>query len=232
MKIAIIYTGFLRTFNSNFHNHYSNILSKYDTDVFVSTWKSQEDNHIVDESEFQIFGENLKKISIFDEDVYKERYLKKFEIFDREDDIFKIDYRAVEANKPYGGPQYWVNRLMSQWFLVKKGFELIKNSNHYDLILRVRFDLFFTNFELQKTDSLVVPYSPAEHQGLQPFNDHLAYGNYENMKIYCDLYESMLTLYKNYNFDISYAEKVLKFHLDTNKTKIERTNNINYIINK
>jgi len=53
------------------------------------------------------------------------------------------------------------------------------------------------------------------------------------MKKYSDLWNYMHRIYIEHNFDISHAEKVLKFYLENYvTTEINTTSNINYNILK
>lgn len=231
MKVALLYTGFLRTAYNNFDNHKKLIFEGYNPDVYVSTWDTQENDEVINESNLYIFGGNLKNVSINSVEDYIKNEKRYFNPIDRDGDVFKVDDRAYNANLPYGGPQYWVDRLMDQWYNVKKGMSLINGD--YDIVIRLRFDLIFNTFVIDNFNGITVPFSPAEHQGLQIFNDHMAYGDLNLMRQYSNLWDHMHNIYIEHNFDISYAEKVLKFYLENYVTmEINRTGNINYNILK
>ena len=206
MKIALLLTGFVRSYLSNFNSLKVNIIDKYNTDIYISTWNKTQsiinsgyDDYDIN-SFINIYSDKLKDYIILDIDKY---YADKINITfqSRSDDVFKINNRAIEHGSR------WVERLRDQWYIVNNGFNLI--SNNYDYIIRTRFDVLINNFNLLPIDFVI----PAPHP-INVYNDHFAYGNYDNMKIYCDLYSNIEKLYIDYNIDISNAEYMLKFYIE------------------
>jgi hypothetical protein len=206
MKIALLLTGFVRSYLNNFNSLKVNIIDKYNTDIYISTWNKTQsiinsgyDDYDIN-SFINIYSDKLKDYIILDIDKY---YADKINITfqSRSDDIFKINNRAIEHGSR------WVERLRDQWYIVNNGFNLI--SNNYDYIIRTRFDVLINNFNLLPIDFVI----PAPHP-INVYNDHFAYGNYDNMKIYCDLYSNIEKLYIDYNIDISNAEYMLKFYIE------------------
>jgi hypothetical protein len=206
MKIALLLTGFVRSYLNNFNSLKVNIIDKYNTDIYISTWNKTQsiinsgyDDYDIN-SFINIYSDKLKDYIILDIDKY---YADKINITfqSRSDDVFKINNRAIEHGSR------WVERLRDQWYIVNNGFNLI--SNNYDYIIRTRFDVLINNFNLLPVDFVI----PAPHP-INVYNDHFAYGNYDNMKIYCDLYSNIEKLYIDYNIDISNAEYMLKFYIE------------------
>jgi hypothetical protein len=206
MKIALLLTGFVRSYLNNFNSLKVNIIDKYNTDIYISTWNKTQsiinsgyDDYDIN-SVINIYSDKLKDYIILDIDKY---YADKINITfqSRSDDVFKINNRAIEHGSR------WVERLRDQWYIVNNGFNLI--SNNYDYIIRTRFDVLINNFNLIPVDFVI----PAPHP-INVYNDHFAYGNYDNMKIYCDLYSNIEKLYIDYNIDISNAEYMLKFYIE------------------
>jgi len=206
MKIALLLTGFVRSYLNNFNSLKVNIIDKYNTDIYISTWNKTQsiinsgyDDYDIN-SFINIYSDKLKDYIILDIDKY---YADKINITfqSRSDDVFKINNRAIEHGSR------WVERLRDQWYIVNNGFNLI--SNNYDYIIRTRFDVLINNFNLLPIDFVI----PAPHP-INVYNDHFAYGNYDNMKIYCDLYSNIEKLYIDYNIDISNAEYMLKFYIE------------------
>jgi len=213
MKVAILLTGFLRTYEQTYPLLESNVLNKYVSDIYSVTWSKQENNNFLNKKYFEIYQKNLKKYKIIDSEKYH-KDKKIFEPLDRENDVFKINMRAKEH-----GP-YWANRLIDQWKLVYECFNLIKNPDEYDLILRLRYDLKLHNITLNHTNNLVIP----KDVGGWEFTDHMAYGNPKTMKIYCDLHNHIENLYIENNVDITHAVDLPKFYIIKN--------NINFLIDK
>jgi hypothetical protein len=213
MKVAVLLTGFLRTYKETYPILESNILNKHICDIYSVTWSKQENNNSLDEKYFELYRKNLKKYKIINsEEYYKNK--KIFEPLDRENDVFKINSRAKEHGT------YWANRLIDQWKLVHECFNLMETPDEYDLILRLRYDLKLHNITLNNTNNLIIP----KDIGGWEFTDHMAYGNPKTMKIYCDLHNHIENLYIENNVDITHAVDLPKFYIIKN--------NINFLIDK
>ena len=233
MKIALLLTGHLRKYKECYDSLYQHILSKYDVDTYCSTWNKQEKevehtrektflNIIVNENYFDIY--KPKKITIINIDEYNQNKII-FKKLKRENDIFDIDERAK-----YHG-EYWVNRLMDQWYLVKKAFESIENPQQYDKIIRFRYDIWLENFVLIDNNHITIP---RDESFVWDYSDHMAYGNYDVMNKYCHIHNHIFKLYEKYNIDVSHAVNMLKFYIGEYEPKIETTvdTNLVYKINK
>ena len=211
MKVAVIMTGFLRTYENMFYFLEKNILNKYDCDLFCITWEQQENYQNVDLSCFRIYEKYLKNFKIESNKIYYDNK-KPFAPLDRNHDVFKTDQRAI-----YHGT-YWANRLIDQWKLVYEGYKLIENIDKYDIVIRLRYDTRIESIDIKKINALVIP----KDVGGWSFTDHMAYSNPNIMKIYCDLYNHIENLYIEHNIDITHAVDMPKFYINNN--------NIEYII--
>jgi hypothetical protein len=49
LKIAVILTGFPRTYSESFFSLEKNLLRKYDVDLFLATWNKDENNLYIKE---------------------------------------------------------------------------------------------------------------------------------------------------------------------------------------
>jgi hypothetical protein len=224
MKIALILTGFTRTYKHSFPLLQKNILDRYDVDLYLATWNKRDDGTYIDINYEKLYsGYNLKESVVKNIDFYN---AEKFVIkkLTRENDVFDYNQRA----KIHG--EYWANRLKDQWFLVKTAFQSINNINSYDLILRLRFDLFLESILLFNAKGVVIP---ADIGGWS-FTDHMAYGDVESMSKYCLLHDSIYSLYVDNNIDITHAVDMPKFYLESygNPVKITTDKNIRYSIRK
>lgn len=224
MKVALFLTGFLRTYKQAFASIRNNILDKYDTDLYVATWNKEEQEAYIPSNFTDLYKDcNLKNVLVEDIDAYnKEKYfIKKI---NRINDIFDVDPRA----KQHG--EYWANRLKDQWFLVKRGFLSIDSNINYDIILRLRFDLFIESICLKKQQGITVP----NDIGGWNFTDHMAYGDSQSMKKYSLLHDNIYELYLNNNIDITHAVEMPRYYLQDYKTpvKIYKDNSIKYYIGK
>jgi hypothetical protein len=219
MKIALLLTGFLRTRVENYSFLRGNVLDRYDVSVYCATWDNQEKGSVASERSFEIYKPYLKKSVIVDSEQYKAT-AQRFSYLDRENDVFKTDERAKVHGK------FWADRLRDQWFIVKKGFELIEDS--YDIVFRLRFDIKLMGIDIVSRPEVVIPKSAWD------FTDHMAYGSYAQMKKYCSMYDHIFDMYRGHNVDISHAENMLKFYMEQYQEPVQKytDHRIEYLIVK
>lgn len=225
MRVAILLTGFYRTFDS-IKNNVNDIIRRYDADVYVATWnysdarigKALQPTVITRDTVSNIT--NLKDCTIIDINNYNINRIS-FVPNGRSGDVMITNQRAVEHG------EFWANRLKDQWYLVNEGFKSIRGE--YDVILRTRLDIELTNIKLYESDKLIVP---ADNSATWDFVDHLAFGNQSIMKKYCTFYEHMQAVYDIHNVDPTHAEYFLKFYMCHHNEPFEYTTDksINYKI--
>ena len=206
MRVAILLTGFCRTFDKVSFT-VEDVVRRYNADVYISTWNASDIRSskkivpiVITADKFKDIS-NIRACSIFDLEHYDNNRIP-FTQNDRSDDIMITDPRAIEHG------QYWANRLRDQWYLVNQGFKSILGD--YDVILRTRLDIAYKNIELYKSDELIVP---KDESGVWDFSDHLAFGNYYTMKKYCSFYDHMQSAYDLHNVDPTHATDFLKFYI-------------------
>ena len=224
MRVAILLTGFSRTFEKVFFT-IEELIHIYNADVYIATWDVS-DNRLTKEiisSEVTryVFKDvpNLMACSIFDLEYYTKNKIP-FVQNNRSDDVMITDPRAIEHGT------YWADRCRDQWYLVNEGFKSI--ISEYDVILRTRLDIAYKNIELYKSDELIIP---ADIGGWD-FSDHLAFGNHAVMKKYCTFYKHMQGIYDKHNVDPTHAVNFLKFYISNygTPTGYKIDNNITYKI--
>ena len=224
MRVAILLTGFSRTFEKVFFT-IEELIHRYNADVYIATWDVS-DNRLTKEiisSEVtrDVFKDvpNLMACSIFDLEYYTKNKIP-FVQNNRSDDVMITDPRAIEHGT------YWADRCRDQWYLVNEGFKSI--ISEYDVILRTRLDIAYKNIELYKSDELIIP---ADIGGWD-FSDHLAFGNHAVMKKYCTFYKHMQNIYDKHNVDPTHAVNFLKFYISNygTPTGYKIDNNITYKI--
>jgi hypothetical protein len=248
MKVAVILTGYCREYEKTYEALNTSIFEKYDTDIYISSWdviqqRPETWNSTNPESNkeyvttpadtagvIRLYNSNNKLIDFNFENwnsYYKNRF-PNIQLLDREDDIFKTNDRA----KFHGS--FWIERLRDQWWIVKKGFELIKNPNKYDVILRIRFDILLESININPYSEFTIPMSDILHKIDVQYCDYFGYGPPESMRKYCNLFNHIETLYNDYNIDISHAELMLKFYMLQFKNSIITNidNNIKYTLLK
>jgi hypothetical protein len=90
-----------------------------------------------------------------------------------------------------------------QWYGVKRVFEVFDsyrslNDIKYDVVFRIRPDIkFFKKFEYEEFDGI----QSSDKSGSGGYYDRLAYGSYEHMKYYCQLYDYIYAgKYNNFEY--------------------------------
>jgi hypothetical protein len=234
MKIGVMFAGFLRTYRAltpTYNAFNNNLFSKYDCDIHYCTWNRIEGgpnhsqrypDHTVGPllSEFdKAFLESTGRLTILDIDEYTKNR-KEFKIIDREGDVFTVDPRAKEHG------EYWVNRIMDQWYMIKAGYNCIPEPEKYDIIFRLRYDSPIFSVNIKNNNSLIIP----QDMGGWRFSDHMAYGSPEIMKVYCHLYDEIYNLYLHHNIDVSHAVNMPEFYLTQNNISIEIDRALQYTL--
>lgn len=229
MKIALLLTGFSRTFKETYPLLKKNILDAYDVDIYLCSWdltqlvSGQRYVPVDIKDVLSTYGTNVKRSKFLSHvDHLAVRY-DPITFLDREDDVFKVNKRAIEHGS------YWVERLRDQWYVVKEVYKMIDNPNDYDIIMRLRFDVALYNIELS-SDEFVIP----KDIGGWNYSDHFAYGKPEQMKKYCHLFDHIENMYVKHNIDISHAIEMIKFYMEDYDTPVKTTtdNSIGYTILK
>jgi len=218
MKVALILTGHARTYQQSYSGIDKFLLSQHDVDIYISTWNvdnrgrkqrtSDWTSPLSIEIENYIDLYKPKKVHIEDHDQF---YANRFPAIDiwsstRPDDIFKVNPFAIECGT------FFVERMRDQWYIVKKGWELIDNPSEYDIVVRLRSDLDL-NYLTLKTGGLVVPNNKVDGMDRGAVCDHMAYGPPELMEKYCKLFDNIEPMYVNDNAPIHHADEMLGVYL-------------------
>ena len=172
MKIAVIFSGRIKSYEQQLE-YLMNLQNKFNLDFYCS-----------------INQENI--------DLYHQNFLNLFKV--KEYNFEKSEYNE-EWNK-YNS-KYCVNKknTVSRFYNDYKCFKLIEqyqyeNNFKYDIILKFRADIVSTNefnfIENIEKNTIYIP-NEYDHCGL---NDQIAYGNFDTMKIYCDIYNQIENLCK------------------------------------
>lgn len=218
MKIAICQTGFLRMAHRGgtewlFKDCYPN----HEVDVYVATWNvlgaslRPEDNIStpVDEEYIRsLYGKNVKGVWIGDLEEYNKTRTP-FRYTDRPNDIFNISPRAKEHIKAN-----WPDRLLDQWYVVKKAYELIPNPDQYDIIMRNRGDIGIhipIKFDCPNTSAIHIPAYEFDN-GIK-MEDKFAWGSPAVMSVYMNTYNEIQKMYDEDNTDVSFSEHLLYHYL-------------------
>lgn len=152
-----------------------------------------------------------------DLDDYHIEFLKVYDIGDGCYNFEKYKLEEHMQNKNVN------QNMFSMFYNIKKCISLIENSSKkYDVILRYRTEICFTNlFEIPNIINPNTVYVPNNYDWLGGMNDQVAYGDLESMKTYSKLYDNIMDYNKRDNVQI-HPETLLKYHLQKSKVNIVR----------
>ena len=131
MKVAILLTGQMRTFEMLKYLHMNSLILKYDADVFLG---------IDPNNKYQLFGRNSREQTGLDQ-------IKEAVDFFKPKDTFVLDKYDYLENS------FWDHLILRQYYVVKKTYEMLKkysdnNNIKYDMVIRLRFDLLISSEEV------------------------------------------------------------------------------------
>lgn len=144
-------------------------------------------------------------------------------------DITEGQYNIEEIQFPIWMDGCWKNRsinpraMISMYYHMNKVFNLIeeyqrKNSVKFDCVLYYRADIDSTDKLMLTTPEKNSIYLP-EDVGYGGYNDRMAYGDYESMRVYCDLYSSIQSLFCD-DTSLANPESILKKYLTQKGMKV------------
>lgn len=223
MKIAVSYSGFIRSFSRSFDNHLNTFIQEFDCDIYCHMWDSFGFGRIG-----EIYDSRKDKISPNEVEHLVSKIkpvqfiYEKYEEFEPKlDDLLKNNIKEFPFCK----------NVLSMHYKIYKANELIINSNQkYDIVVRIRPDHFFNqklNFKKIHKNSIYTSLTPARNNG-GGINDQFAYGNLESMTKYSNLYNNWNIL--NNNRKNCNPEHILREHLDYEKINILHDDEVDHWI--
>lgn len=200
MKVALLLTGYMRNWEFHFPNINQNIIKKYSTDVYISSYSYSE----------LYKGDEIINVEV---DKILEVYKPKSYIFrDKEtlpNFIFKENGLEISGRE-------WSYRILKQWYCAYLGLRIF-NPMDYDIVIKCRNDFSVKNFNIKANKDLVIPAWKVHPGPCEPENsyiDHFAYGNGYWMKKYLKLYERIKEMHDNDWGDVSLGETLIKSYID------------------
>jgi hypothetical protein len=194
MKIAVLFSGRIYKFGSHYNNIMENVVQDHEADFYLS--HSPELN----EDNLELFKEMYKPVAVCNDPIPD---------FDFEEYPIPENTLTVKRN------------IVCMHYNRKRVFELMKKSGKiYDCIVSYRLDLFSqSKIDYSNLDkSIYIPEGQDFNGGI---NDQVAYGAYEPMSIYMNLFDSMKK-YLDEKKTIFFPELLNKCHLFENKISIIR----------
>jgi hypothetical protein len=195
MKIAVLFSGRIYKFGSHYNNIMENVVQDHEADFYLS--HSPELN---EEAELELFKEMYNPVAVCN------------------DPIPDFDFNQY----PVIDELYTKRRnVVCMHYNRKRVFELMKKSGKiYDCIVSYRLDLF-SQSKIDYTNlgkSIYIPEGQDFNGGI---NDQVAYGTYEPMSIYMNLFDSMKQ-YLDEKKTIFFPELLNQCHLFENNISIIR----------
>ena len=217
MKIALILTGHARRYRTTFDSVKHHLLNQHDVDIYLSTWSVDNpgrrygapDWYEPTSLDLNAVNTIINPYRIYVED-YHTFYANRPPPIDiwssnRPDDIFKTNQHAIVHGT------FWVERQRDQWWMIKKGWELIENPEQYDIIFRLRVDTKINVLNIKNNGKIIIP--DTEVNGEWSVTDHMAYGPPKLMEQYCHLFDHIGPMYYNDNVNIAHADEMLGLYL-------------------
>lgn len=212
-RIAVLFSGFVRNWEETYSNFLKNVIHNNEEhctfDCYAVAYtitdrytKPAGLTEYLSNFEIQQIKNTykFKKINFID---HKQTFI---EMSEQTDSLLKI--------QNYTGEKYKIETIFSQSYCIKKTFDLLQGS--YDFILRVRFDSNFLNPikipEIQKQQI-----GTLSLKSNQNFVDHVVYGNYENMSVFCKAYLNLKNLDFLTKYKIKFIEDLFRETIYKNK---------------
>lgn len=223
MKIALSYSGFIRSFSKAFDNHLNTVIQDFDCDIYCHMWDSFGFGRIG-----EIYDSRYDKISMYEIDnllskIKPTKFIfEKYEEFEPKlDDLLKNNVKEFPFCK----------NVLSMHYKIYQSNDLILKSNiKYDIVIRLRPDHFLNqkiNFKKIHENSIYTSLTPSRNNG-GGVNDQFAYGNLDSMKKYSNLYNNWHIL--NNNRRNCNPEHIFREHLEYEKLKILHDEEIDHWI--
>ena len=243
MKVAVCISGQPRNYERGYQELKKWFLDKYDCDVYIHTWKDKtmEAGHkYVKERTYEFIEDDYNRI---------------LELYQPKDYFFQkpIPFDTKEIKGPT--IRYKLNSTLSASYSIYAASQLVKLSGiDYDLVIRTRFDLEFTDYIspeciFLKDLSLLDPNKislfeyPKTEEGyptrLSEVDDLFAVGSPKVSEVYSSYFSHVLrNVYLNEDYtkfldehisenpDPIYPESLLKYHLVSNGVEINYVNSL------
>lgn len=193
MKIALLYSGLPNITEEIYDNHKKQIIDHYDCDIYLSTYNTKNYETCID---------LLKPKSIQIEDW----------------EILLNNFQEIANKIIHKKPETVAINTLSMFYKIQQCFDLMDNKIYYDAIIRLRMDnAFDSKLDIILNEDLNIP-TGGDYGGIL---DQLAYGSFNNMNIYCHLY-NQIQKYIETNCVIFHPETMLKYYLSENNIIIKR----------
>ena len=199
MKVAVLVSGMLRTFEETYPRFKKYIIDDLEPDIFFYGYPNKKGINYCENKIKQLWNPKDYKIVEYTDSLKKE---------------ICLDENKYEKNKR---PETKVNNVLSAAYALKNCNDLrlkYQNDNHidYDIVLRIRSDYYFINhinqsqLESAKKGEILIP-NEWDFKEVHPLavSDGIALSNNFSMNKYCELY----------NHIDNYFDEGIMFHPET-----------------
>ena len=203
MKVAFCFSGQIRNIDECI-NYWKPIIDSYNADVYGSFWETDEE---IKDKFISTF--NPKKIEFEDYNLFEKTTV----------DIFKEEINPPVWVGPIGlsveaGESVKKSNILPMFYKIWRS-NLLANKEEYDVVVRLRTDVFLSDFKIELNDYLNIP-----HGSIGVWNwdncfgpiDIIAYGNQELMNYYSITYLYLTRFLKDGEY-FSPSENLLRVHL-------------------
>lgn len=228
MKIAVCYSGLIRTFKLAYRNHIDTIFKHYDCDTYFSFWNNIGHGDVKIRYDFNKNDEIQDK---FQQEIIDLCNPKLYEFEDFSNFESRIKNEKLLDLNPTDFP--FCKNSLSMHYKIFKCHQLVLSSNiNYDVILRIRPDHHFTKqiqFKPLEINTIFTSLLPARCSATG-INDQVAYGNMDSMTKYSNLFNYWVELSTNKHTCI--PEFILKGYVDFINLMVKDDENLDHWIIK
>ena len=240
MKVAVCISGQPRNYKQGYQELKKHFLDKYDCDIYLHTWKDTNST----------MGGGHKFSTPVEYQFTEDDYNNILELYQPEQSFFQLPI-PFDTTEVKGHLGYKLHNILSGYYSVYACDKLLQDSDkQYDVVIRTRFDLAFTDYvspeclflqditelDLNSVNVFQYPIVNGFPTRVSEVDDLFAVGSMEVMGIYSSCFSFML---KYIYIDEEYSkwletvvsgdpdklcpESLLKYHLIKNEI------NINYV---
>jgi len=242
MKVAICISGQPRNYKKGYYELKKWFLDKYDCDVYIHTWE--------DTTTKFISSHNFTKTHYYN--FTEEDYQNILDLYQPKSYEFQKPI-PFDDNKITGNLGFTIHGILSSWLSTQQSIKQALNNNiKYDLIIKYRFDLQFTDYvspecEILSNLSNLNPehlhcfsFNEDDNGNFRPteIDDLINIGGPEVMKTYSELFSYILyycyededhvqwLIDKVGDEDVYAHEALLRWHLEQNNIYINRIHSL------
>jgi hypothetical protein len=203
MKVAFCFSGQIRNIDDCI-KYWKPIIESYNGDVYGSFWETEEE----EKNKF-ITGFSPNKIEFEDYSIFEKTTVN----------IFKEEINPPVSVGPIGltvesGESVKKSNMLPMFYKIWRS-NLLSNKEEYDVVVRLRTDVFLSDFKIELNEYLNIPHGSVgiwNWEGCFGPIDLIAYGNQKLMNYYSTAYLYLTRFLKDGEYFIP-VENLLRVHL-------------------